>query len=206
MYYSSETYQAMINKLKAIYQDEAVNPPFNDVFKAFELTPFENVKVVFIGQDPYPNPSDAMGLAFSVPKHRPIPASLKNIYTVLKDDLKISPPHGDLSGWAKEGVLLLNKALTVKAHEPLSHQTLWHGFFEEVIKHLNQKEKLVVVLMGKEAQKIKPLIKKEHIIIETVHPSPLSAYHGFFESKLFFKIEESLKKLGLSSIDFNRFD
>jgi uracil-DNA glycosylase len=206
MYFKDETYQAMTKTLKDIYQKEAVNPPFKDVFKAFELTPFERVKVVLIGQDPYPNPFDAMGLAFSVPKERPLPASLKNIFKVLKKDLDISPPHGDLSGWAKEGVLLLNKALTVKAHQPLSHVDLWDDFFKEVIDHLNQKEKLVFVLMGNEAQKIKSWIHPRHKIIMTVHPSPLSAYRGFFDSQLFIKINQALKELALSPVDFECFD
>lgn len=205
MYFTDETHQAMIKKLQDIYQKEAVNPPFKDVFKAFELTPFETVKVVLIGQDPYPNPFDAMGLAFSVPKERPLPASLKNIFKVLKIDLNISPPHGELSGWANEGVLLLNKALTVKAHQPLSHVDLWDDFFKEVIDHLNHKEKLVFVLMGSQAQKMKSWIHPKHKIIMTVHPSPLSAYRGFFDSQLFLKINQALKEIALSPVDFHRF-
>ena len=198
-----KTYQ---KKLETLYQKEAVNPPFKDVFKAFELTPLNTVKVVIIGQDPYPNPLDVMGLAFSVPKSRPIPASLKNIYSVLKKDLNFDVPHGDLTGWAKEGVLLLNKALTVKTGMPMSHQSFWQPFFDEVIKELNTLEKCVFVLMGNEAKKVKPMIKSSHIIIETVHPSPLSAYRGFNESKLFKKILLALDTLELSPVDFSRFD
>jgi len=196
----------MTSTLSAIYETEAVNPSFEDVFKAFELTPLNKVKVVIIGQDPYPNPKDAMGLAFSVPKDRPIPASLRNIYKVLKRDLNIDAPHGDLSGWAKEGILLLNKALTVKTGMPISHQSFWQPFFDGVIKELNTLEKCVFVLMGNEAKKVKPKIKSSHIIIETVHPSPLSAYRGFNESKLFKKIFLALDTLELSPVDFSRFD
>ena len=196
----------MTSTLRAIYETEAVNPSFEDVFKAFELTPLNKVKVVIIGQDPYPNPKDAMGLAFSVPKDRPIPASLRNIYKVLKRDLNIDAPHGDLSGWAKEGILLLNKALTVRAHQPLSHQSVWDPFFKAVITHLNALEPCVFVLMGNEAKKIKPVIDKSHIMIESVHPSPLSAHRGFFDSALFLKILEALKKQNKTAVDFSRFD
>ncbi len=206
-YFDSLKKEELLKALKAMEDEEFINPSLSDVFKAFELTPYESLKVVLIGQDPYPKKEDAMGLAFSVPKSRPIPGSLRNIFKVLKDDLNIQAPHGDLSGWAKEGVLLLNKALTVKTGKPLSHQVFWVDFFESVIRQISlKKTPLVFVLMGQEAAKIKPLIADHHVVINTVHPSPLSAHRGFLTSALFKKIQDALVNVGQPPIDFSRFD
>lgn len=178
-------------------------PPKKDVFKAFELTPKASLKVVMIGQDPYHNKEEAHGLAFSVKKDTKVPPSLKNIFKCLENDVGIIKKSSDLSSWARQGMLLLNKALTVKPGLPGSHLTVWEPFFNELMQELSHCDFLVWVLMGSQAKKIKSMIPSHHRIIETVHPSPLSAYRGFMDSKLFSKIQEALMNHGLNPIDFS---
>ncbi len=173
---------------------------------AFNLTPFDKVKVVLIGQDPYHNSGQANGLCFSVNNGIPIPPSLKNIFKELENDLQIaSGLNGDLSKWAAQGVLLLNTVLTVRANIPASHQNKgWERFTDTIIQTLNeQKSGLVFLLWGNNAKRKKRLISAQnHLIIEAPHPSPLSAYKGFFGSQPFSKSNAYLKHKGLGIIDW----
>lgn len=181
-----------------------IYPPLPLVFNAFSVCPWDIVKVVILGQDPYHEPGQAEGLSFSVPKGVPLPTSLKNIYKELIWDLSAPsvPKHGHLEGWAKQGVLLLNTALTVRAHEANSHQVFgWYAFTDAVIQALNeQKEYLVFILWGAEAQaKGKDINTKRHLVLKSVHPSGLSASratkdapYGFFRNRHFSKTNEYL--------------
>lgn len=199
-------FQELITFLKAEDQRHLVLPPKEKRLACFKLTPFDAVKVVIIGQDPYHNIGQAHGLAFSV-EQGDYPPSLKNIYKELVDDLKIPyPKTGNLSSWAKQGVLLLNTCLTVVAHQPLSHQNKgWEIFTSEVVKALNLKETpIVFILWGAHAQKMMIyLTNPKHHIIKSVHPSPLSASRGFFGSKPFSKTNQLLIQSGLKPVDWN---
>lgn len=199
-------FQALVAFLKEEDKKQTVLPIKENRLQAFQLTPFEAVKVVIIGQDPYHNWNQAHGLAFSVEKP-PFPPSLKNIFIELENDLGIpSPTSGNLSSWAKQGVLLLNTVLTVRLHEPLSHQKRgWEQFTLEAVKQLNEKRNhLVFVLWGNHARKMKAYINiNKHTIIESAHPSPLSAHRGFFNSKPFSKINQALKNYQLEPINWN---
>lgn len=183
-----------------------VFPKKDNFFKALELTPLDKVKVVILGQDPYHEPNQAMGLAFSVPRGEKIPPSLRNIYKELESDLNIlAPTHGDLTKWAEQGVLLLNTVLTVEEHKALSHHKIgWQIFTDRLIYEvcrLNQP--IVFILLGNEAKTKKEMIKNpNHLIIESVHPSPLSANRGFFGSKIFSKTNNYLIKNNLNPIDW----
>lgn len=184
-------YQRLMSQVDQAYRKSTVFPAYQNMFRAFELTPFNQVKVVIFGQDPYHN-GQATGLAFSVSSDEKLPASLRNIFQELESDLGIKRTNGDLTDWAKQGVLLLNTALTVEAHQANSHQNIgWSTFIQDVIGYLNQRNDIIYVLWGKQAQKLKPLIKNGHFI-ESVHPSPLSAYRGFFGSTPFSKINQIL--------------
>jgi uracil-DNA glycosylase len=187
-------------------QKKTIYPSGNNIFNAFNLTPFENVKVVILGQDPYHGPGQAHGLCFSVLKGVDTPPSLQNIYKELNQDIGLSiPQHGDLSNWAKQGVFLLNASLTVRAGEPMSHSKIgWANFTDAVIKHLSvQKKNLVFILWGKFAQEKKSLIdESKHLILTSAHPSPLSAHTGFFGSKHFSKTNEYLVNHGIDPIDW----
>jgi len=188
------------------YENEVVYPPKDEVFTAFHLTPFENVKVVILGQDPYHGPNQAKGLAFSVNEGVPAPPSLRNIYKELVSDVGCEMPTSpDLVPWAKQGVLLLNTTLTVRAGKPMSHAKKgWETFTDHVLATLNEKkEPVVFILWGKHAQSKKKLIDaSKHFILESVHPSPLSASRGFFGSRPFSKANEFLKKNGLEPIEW----
>lgn len=180
-------------------------PPKEKRMSCFKLTPFEKVKVVIIGQDPYHNIGQAHGLAFSVESGK-YPPSLVNIYKELVDDLKITyPSTGNLSAWAKEGVLLLNTLLTVRAHEPLSHKDQgWEILTESVIKALNDHDHICYMLWGAHAQKLSKLIDtKKHTILKAPHPSPLSAHRGFFGSKPFSNINQDLITHGIKPINWS---
>lgn len=185
---------------------KVIYPKESNIFAAFNLTPFDNVKVVIIGQDPYHGPGQAHGLSFSVPRGVKIPPSLVNIYKELKDDLGITPPdHGHLESWARQGVLLLNNVLTVEDGKAGSHHGQgWEKFTDKVIEILNQKkENLVFILWGAPAQKKAAAVDtKKHFILKSVHPSPLSSYRGFFGSKPFSQTNEFLKAKGLKEIDW----
>lgn len=175
---------------------QKVFPKTDDVFNALRLTPYKNVKVVILGQDPYHNDGQAMGLSFSVPDGVKLPPSLVNIYKELASDLGTKQPtSGDLTSWAKQGVLLLNAVLTVRAHQAASHQGKgWEEFTDAVLKAVNDKPKHVVfILWGGFARNKKTLIDTtKHTVIESAHPSPLSAYAGFFGSKPFSKTNQAL--------------
>ncbi len=188
------------------YNASACYPPIHNVFDAFRLSSYENTKVLILGQDPYHNPKQAMGLAFSVPDGIKPPPSLVNIYKELVSDLECEKPkNGDLTVWGKSGVLLLNAILTVKENQPLSHKDYgWISFTDHIIKMLNDKKTPVVfVLWGSFARSKKTLITNpSHLIIENVHPSPLSAYRGFFQSKPFSMINHFLERTNQQPIDF----
>jgi uracil-DNA glycosylase len=186
---------------------KTVFPPGPLIFNALNTTDFEKVKVVILGQDPYHGPSQAHGLSFSVPQGVRKPPSLLNIFKELHDDLKIPiPEHGDLSSWAKQGVLLLNATLTVQASKAGSHQNKgWELFTDKIIHVLNDnKENLVFMLWGSFAQKKGQFIdRKKHLVLESVHPSPLSAYRGFLGCKHFSKANAYLKSKGIKPIDWS---
>lgn len=171
------------------YENKKCMPIKENIFKAFELTPLDKVKVVLIGQDPYPTENVAMGLAFSTNEGVKIPKSLHNMFVEAKNDINLEyPKSADLTQWAINGVLLLNRILTVEVGKPLSHKNKgWEMFTKAVIDEINLCErKIVFILLGNEAIKIKNYLNnKNHLIIEAPHPSPLSAYHGFFGSKIF---------------------
>jgi uracil-DNA glycosylase len=203
-----------IAELKAFLAEEKargvkIYPPEDLVFNAFSCTPFSEVKVVIIGQDPYHGDGQAHGLCFSVPPGVPPPPSLKNIFKELHDDLSIPvPSHGCLISWAKQGVLLLNATLTVRAGEPLSHHGKgWERFTDAVVAALLRREDpLIFVLWGRSAkEKVSHIMKSEktaHEILTAPHPSPLSAHAGFFGSRPFSKVNAILKKWGKAAIDW----
>lgn len=183
-----------------------IYPKGSQIFNAFNLTPFDKVKVVILGQDPYHNPEQAMGLSFSVPNNIKIPPSLANIYKELNKDIGMPIPlTGDLTNWAKQGVLLLNSVLTVRANEPGSHSKIgWTHFTDEVIKILsNKKSRLVFILWGNFAIQKQILIDAtKHKILKAPHPSPLSAYNGFFGCKHFSATNEYLVQHNNNPIDW----
>jgi uracil-DNA glycosylase len=181
-------------------------PPKNLVYSAFHLTPFNKVRVLIMGQDPYHGEGQAHGLSFSVQPGVALPASLRNIYKELQSDLGLPPSkNGSLVGWAEQGVMMLNAVLTVQAGQPNSHRDKgWEQFTDAVLKTLNARaEPVVFVLWGAYARKKKSLIDtSKHVVIESAHPSPLSAASGFFGSKPFSKINEALEGKGLEPIDW----
>lgn len=186
---------------------EEIYPKADDVFNAFKYTEFDDLKVVILGQDPYHEPGQAMGLAFSVPYSVPVPPSLQNIYKELSTDIPgfVVPNHGNLTSWAKQGVLLLNSVLTVKAHQAFSHQGQgWEEFTDGVIKAINDNsENVVFLLWGSPARrKGSGIDRSKHMVLETVHPSPLSAYRGFFGCHHFSKCNEYLKSHQKREIDW----
>lgn len=200
-----------MKKLSAFVQQEReaglVFPPNDFVFNAFQLTPLSQVKVVILGQDPYHNDGQAHGLSFSVPAGIAIPPSLQNIYKELLNDIPNFqiPNHGDLTKWAKQGVLLLNATLTVRAHEAGSHQKKgWEKFTDAIIRAISeQQEHVVFILWGGYAIKKTALIDQtKHLVLSSVHPSPLSVYRGFYGSKPFSKTNDYLLASGKKPIDW----
>lgn len=183
-----------------------IYPDSEAMFEAFNLTPFENVKVVILGQDPYHGPDQAHGLSFSVKKGVKQPPSLKNIFKELFSDLNISQPeHGDLTNWCKQGVLLLNATLTVRGQTPGSHQKKgWEQFTDKVISLLSEeKENVVFILWGKYAQDKGSVIDdRKHFVISSPHPSPFAAHRGFFGSKPFSKTNNFLQSKGINPVDW----
>ena len=188
------------------YDNYKIYPKKGEIFKCFELTNFKDVKVVILGQDPYHQPFQAHGLCFSVNKGVKIPPSLVNIYKEIHNDLGCSiPVHGNLTKWAKEGVLLLNTIMSVRDSSPMSHSNKgWEIFTDKVIKKLNDDDTpKVFMLWGSPSRKKKVLITNpHHLVLECAHPSPLSAYNGFFGCKHFSKANEFLKKNGREPIDW----
>ena len=187
-------------------QGKVIYPPGPMIFNAFEKTPVDKVKVVIIGQDPYHGKGQAMGLSFSVPPGITSPPSLVNIYKELQNVVGAPVPyHGDLSKWALQGVMLLNASLTVRAGEPMSHSKIgWHIFTDAVISRISEVKKNVVFLLwGKFAQEKMELVdKNKHLILKSVHPSPLSANNGFFGNRHFSKTNTFLMQKGLDPIDW----
>lgn len=184
-----------------------IYPKGSLIFNAFNQTPYDKVKVVILGQDPYHNPGQAMGLSFSVPDGIKPPPSLMNIYKELNKDIGMAiPTTGDLTKWANQGVLLLNAVMTVRENEPASHGKIgWMEFTNDVIKHLsNEKKGIVFLLWGKFAEQKQVLIDEtKHFVLKAAHPSPFSADKGFFGSKHFSKTNELLAKQGLQVIDWH---
>ena len=200
-------YRQLHSFLKEEYSKMRIYPDMYDIFNALKYTPFADTRAVIIGQDPYHGPGQAHGLCFSVKKGVPLPPSLVNIYKEITDDLGVTmPQHGELTGWAKQGVLLLNTVLTVRAGQPNSHKDKgWEIFTDRVISELNRKETPIVFLLwGANAEKKARVITNPiHKKLITVHPSPLSAYRGFFGCRHFSKANEILISSGQSPIEWN---
>lgn len=191
--------------IKKEYEKNTVYPDYNNIFNAFKLTDYDNVKVVIIGQDPYHGENEAHGLAFSVRDNIKRPPSLSNIFKELENDLGIKKENNDLTSWAKDGVFLLNSILTVIKGKPLSHKNIgWEKFIDCVISKLNEREKPIIFLLwGNFAKSKKNLITNPiHLVIEGIHPSPLSASRGFFGSKPFSKVNEFLEKNNYKKINW----
>ncbi len=204
--FSKEYYKKLYFMVMDEYKHHLVFPPADDVFNAYALTPLKDVKVVIIGQDPYHNNGQAHGLCFSVRPEVDIPPSLVNIYKELHDDLGCYiPNNGYLVKWAKQGVLLLNTVLTVRAHQANSHRGIgWEEFTDATIRILNEQDRpIVFILWGAPAQRKKAMLNNPaHLILEAPHPSPLSAYRGFFGSRPFSKTNDFLIKNHLEPIDW----
>lgn len=204
--FQKEYYQKLRQFLAHEYRTRVVYPDMYDIFNALRYTSFADTKVVILGQDPYHGPNQAHGLCFSVKRGIEPPPSLKNIYKELSDDVGFIPPnHGELTEWAKRGVLLLNTVLTVREHEPNSHRGIgWENFTTRVISELNNKNTPVVFLLwGANARsKAKLITNPIHVKLETVHPSPLSAYNGFFGCRHFSKANRILSESGQAVIDW----
>lgn len=205
--FSDERYQKIREFLKFEYSHHIVYPDMYDLYNCFRYTPLENVKAVILGQDPYHEPNQAHGLCFSVKKGVKLPPSLVNIYKEIEDDLGITEPDcGDLTKWANEGILLLNTTLTVREHAANSHSKCgWAWFTDSVIKLISENtQNVVFILWGGNARSKAPLIDgTKHFIIQSAHPSPLSAYNGFFGSKPFSKTNNYLKSVGKAPIDWD---
>lgn len=191
--------------VKTEYKNKWVFPPYQNIFDALRFTDYNEVKVVILGQDPYHGLGEAHGLSFSVKKNIKMPPSLQNIFKELYDDTGIKRENSDLTDWAKQGVLLLNSILTVEKDKPLSHKDKgWEIFTDNIIKILSEREKPVIFLLwGSFARSKKSLIDlKKHYVIESAHPSPLSAYRGFFGSKPFSKINKILEENHIKKINW----
>ncbi|MBD5105403.1 MAG: uracil-DNA glycosylase [Lachnospiraceae bacterium] len=204
--FHKDYYKKLFTKIKEEYSTHVIFPPADDIFNAFHFTPLHQVKAVIIGQDPYHNVGQAHGLCFSVKPDVEIPPSLVNIYKELQDDLGCYiPNNGYLVKWAKQGVLMLNTVLTVRAHQANSHRGLgWEQFTDAAIEVLNKEDRpIVFILWGSPAQKKKAMLNNpNHLILEAPHPSPLSAYRGFFGSRPFSKTNAFLKEHGIEEIDW----
>ena len=206
--FSSEYYLSLREFLKEEYSTRRIYPDMNDIFNAFKYTPYENVKVVILGQDPYHGQGQAHGLCFSVLAGVKKPPSLVNIFKELKTEYGFDEPRtGELVGWAKQGVLLLNTTLTVREASPMSHTGRgWEILTDRIIGLLNERQTpIVFMLWGGHARKKRSLItNKRHLILESAHPSPLSAYNGFFGNRHFISANEFLEKNALSKIDWSQ--
>ena len=206
--FSSEYYLALREFLKQEYFSRRIYPPMQDIFNALKYTSYENTRVVILGQDPYHGQGQAHGLCFSVKEGVPHPPSLKNIFKELECEYGITPaPSGELTGWAKQGVLLLNTTLTVREGQPQSHKGRgWEILTDRIISKINEKDSPVVfILWGGNARAKKSLItNKRHLILECAHPSPLSAYNGFFGCGHFRRTNEFLLENGCGEIDWSK--
>ena len=205
--FQKEYYLELRRFLKAEYATHTVYPNMYDIFNALKMTAYEDVKVVILGQDPYHGPGQAHGLCFSVQQGIEPPPSLKNIFKEIESEYgPPAPPHGELTAWAKQGVLLLNTVLTVRAGCPNSHKGKgWEKLTDKIIALLNARsEPIVFLLWGANARSKKALITApQHLVLETVHPSPLSAYHGFFGCGHFKKANKFLSANGIEKIDWS---
>lgn len=205
--FADERYLKIREFLKQEYSTHVVYPDMYDLYNCFRFTPINNVKAVILGQDPYHEPEQAHGLCFSVKAGVPLPPSLQNIYKEIEDDLGVKEPKcGDLTKWAEQGVLLLNTTLTVREHMANSHSKCgWAWFTDSVIKLISEKcENVVFILWGGNARSKAPLIdRNKHLILQCAHPSPLSAYNGFFGCKFFSKTNEYLAEHGKTPIDWD---
>lgn len=208
--YKKPYYKSLYETVVREYRTKEIFPASKDIFKAYDLCPYHKLKVVILGQDPYHNTGQAQGLSFSVKKGMALPPSLQNIFKELHEDMHCPiPGNGDLSPWAEQGVLLLNTVLTVRAHEAFSHRGIgWEEFTDATIKAIEEKEEAVVyILWGSPAQSKRKMIRqKRRLILTAPHPSPLSAYRGFFGSKPFSKCNAYLEKEGLTPIDWSLSD
>lgn len=204
--FKKDYYKQLFQKVNEEYRTRLIFPPANDIFNAFHLTPLKDVKVVILGQDPYHGNNQAHGLCFSVKPEVEIPPSLVNIYKELHDDLGCTiPGHGYLVKWAKQGVLMLNTVLTVRAHQANSHRGIgWEEFTDAAIRVLNTQDRpIVFILWGRPAQMKKAMLNNpKHLILEAPHPSPLSSYRGFFGSRPFSKTNQFLEANGVEPIDW----
>ncbi|MBC8573832.1 uracil-DNA glycosylase [Jingyaoa shaoxingensis] len=204
--FSKLYYRKLYQTVNEEYRTHQIFPPADDIFNAFALTPLHEVKVVILGQDPYHGEGQAHGLCFSVKPDVEIPPSLVNIYKELQDDCGCEiPNNGYLTKWAKQGVLLLNTVLTVRAHQANSHRGIgWEEFTDAAIRILNEQDRpMVFILWGRPAQMKKSMLTNpNHLIIESPHPSPLSAYRGFFGSRPFSRTNKFLKEHGIKEIDW----
>lgn len=204
--FSKPYYAKLYRTVREEYSHHLVFPPADDIFNAFALTPLHNVKAVILGQDPYHGNGQAHGLCFSVGRDVEIPPSLVNIYQELHDDLGVPiPTHGCLTKWAEQGVLLLNTVLTVRAHEAFSHRGIgWEEFTDAAMRILNRQDQpIAFILWGRPAQeKARMLDNPKHLILKAPHPSPLSAYRGFFGSRPFSKVNAYLEANGVAPIDW----
>jgi len=206
--FESESYKNLRQFLKVEYSNYTVYPSMFDIFNSMKITSFESIKAVIIGQDPYHEEGQAMGLSFSVPKGVEKPPSLVNIFKEMADELDIPiPESGDLTGWAKQGVLLLNSVLTVREHAANSHKDKgWEEFTDGIIKTVSdKKENVVFILWGGNARSKKTLIDTgKHLVLESAHPSPLSAYNGFFGCGHFIKTNQYLIRHNKLPIDWSK--
>lgn len=204
--YHKEYFANIVKFVNKAYKEKTIFPPKTRILSALDITDYNDVKVVILGQDPYHGIGEANGLAFSVNDGVKIPPSLKNIYKELHDDLGIEIPNtGNLESWAKEGVLLLNSVLTVEKDKPASHKNIgWEIFTDSIIKKLNERDKpIVFILWGNFAKSKKELITNpKHLVLTSSHPSPFSVNYGFFGSKPFSKTNEFLRKNGIKEIDW----
>ena len=202
--FEQDYFRDLVNFVRSEYASTTVYPPGSQIFRAFDLSPFDTTKVVILGQDPYHEPGQAHGLCFSVDKGVPFPPSLQNIYKEIRDDVgTVVSSQGDLSDWARQGVLLLNATLTVRAHQAGSHQNRgWERFTDAVIHRLaEQREHLVFILWGAYAQRKGAFIdKNKHLVLQSPHPSPLSAHRGFFGNRHFSTANRYLQEHGIDPI------
>lgn len=199
-------FQNLMAAVEKEYREQECFPPFDKIMNAMALTPLDAVKCVIVGQDPYHTPGQAMGLSFSIPKGRPLQPSIQNIYKELQDELGIPPaPHGDLTAWAKQGVLLLNAVLTVRSRQPASHQNIgWEKYTDAILTAVNEKpEPVVFMLWGRYARdKARFLNNPAHLVLESAHPSPYSADKGFFGNGHFKRCNQFLADKGVAPINW----
>ena len=204
--FKKDYYLKLREFLKHEYATQTIYPDMHDIFNALKATAYKDIKIVILGQDPYHEPNQAHGLCFSVKKGVQPPPSLKNMYKEIKEELGIDPPsHGELLSWANQGILMLNTVLTVRRGAADSHKGKgWEQFTDAVIKKVNEREKPVIFMLwgGKAKQKLPLITNPNHIVLKAAHPSPLSAYQGFFGCGHFKKANEILKQMGEREIDW----